>query len=66
MTNDTQPSAEPTLGSTVNRLENTVTLKGVVDAQQDIQVKDTVKDTEYNARGTFTNTSPTETPVKNS
>ncbi|ECP3369771.1 hypothetical protein FZG93_22515, partial [Salmonella enterica] len=46
---DTQPSAEPTLGSTVNSLENTVSLKGVVEAHQDIQVKVTVDDTDYTA-----------------
>ncbi|HBK1055967.1 Ig-like domain-containing protein [Salmonella enterica] len=46
---DTQPSAEPTLGSTVNSLDNTVSLKGVVEAHQDIQVKVTVNDTDYTA-----------------
>lgn len=49
LTIDTQPSAEPTLGSTVNSLDNTVTLKGVVEAHQDIQVKVTVNDTDYTA-----------------
>ncbi|GAS09554.1 hypothetical protein NGUA26_01096 [Salmonella enterica] len=49
LTIDTQPSAEPTLGSTVNCLDNTVTLKGVVEAHQDIQVKVTVNDTDYTA-----------------
>ncbi|EKG4073183.1 hypothetical protein O3E70_004007 [Salmonella enterica] len=67
---DTQPSAEPTLGSTVNSLDNTVTLKGVVEAHQDIQVKVTVtvtvNDTDYTASGTFTGTSPTENPVNKS
>ncbi|HFY9473196.1 TPA: hypothetical protein ACIISE_001863 [Salmonella enterica subsp. enterica serovar Typhimurium] len=60
---DTQPSAEPTLGSTVSSLDNTVTLKGVVEAHQDIQVKVTVNDTDYTASGTFTGTSPTKNPV---
>ncbi|HGE9478943.1 TPA: Ig-like domain-containing protein [Salmonella enterica subsp. enterica serovar Paratyphi A] len=46
---DTQPSAEPTLGSTVSSLDNTVSLKGVVEAHQDIQVKVTVDDTDYTA-----------------
>lgn len=49
LTMDTQPSAEPTLGSTVSSLDNTVTLKGVVEAHQDIQVKVTVNDTDYTA-----------------
>lgn len=49
LTIDTQPSAEPTLGSTVSSLDNTVTLKGVVEAHQDIQVKVTVNDTDYTA-----------------
>lgn len=49
LTIDTQPSAEPTLGSTVSCLDNTVTLKGVVEAHQDIQVKVTVNDTDYTA-----------------
>lgn len=66
LTIDTQPSAEPTLGSTVNSLDNTVTLKGVVEAHQDIQVKVTVNDTDYTANATFTGTSPTETPVNKS
>lgn len=70
LTIDTQPSAEPTLGSTVNSLDNTVTLKGVVEAHQDIQVKVTVtvtvNDTDYTASGTFTGTSPTENPVNKS
>ncbi|EJA1811537.1 hypothetical protein MWO79_003082 [Salmonella enterica subsp. enterica serovar Ohio] len=46
---DTQPSAEPTLGSTVNSLDNTVTLQGVVEVHQDIQVKVTVNNTVYTA-----------------
>ncbi|EAA5207209.1 hypothetical protein AC396_001587 [Salmonella enterica subsp. enterica] len=68
MTTDTQSPAEPTLGSTVNSLDNTVTLKGVVEAHQDIQVKVTVtvNDTDYTASGTFTGTSPTENPVNKS
>lgn len=66
LTIDTQPPAEPTLGSTVSSLDNTVTLKGVVEAHQDIQVKVTVNDTDYTASGTFTGTSPTETPVNKS
>lgn len=49
LTIDTQPPAEPTLGSTVSSLDNTVTLKGVVEAHQDIQVKVTVNDTDYTA-----------------
>lgn len=49
LTMDTQPPAEPTLGSTVSSLDNTVTLKGVVEAHQDIQVKVTVNDTDYTA-----------------
>lgn len=72
LTTDTQSPAEPTLGSTVNSLDNTVTLKGVVEAHQDIQVKVTVtvtvtvNDTDYTASGTFTGTSPTENPVNKS
>lgn len=66
LTMDTQPSAEPTLGSTVSSLDNTVTLKGVVEAHQDIQVKVTVNDTDYTASGTFTDTSPTKNPVNKS
>lgn len=58
LTMDTQPPAEPTLGSTVSSLDNTVTLKGVVEAHQDIQVKVTVNNTDYTANGTFTGTSP--------
>ncbi|EOX8528037.1 Ig-like domain-containing protein [Salmonella bongori] len=46
---DTQPPAEPTLGSTASGVDNTVTLKGVVEANQDIQVKVTVNDTDYTA-----------------
>lgn len=49
LTIGTQPSAEPTLGSTVNSLDNTISLKGVVEAHQDIQVKVTVNDTDYTA-----------------
>ncbi|MCQ3286639.1 hypothetical protein H1B43_22580, partial [Salmonella enterica subsp. enterica serovar Indiana] len=37
------------MGSTVNSLDNTVSLKGVVEAHQDIQVKVTVNDTDYTA-----------------
>ncbi|EBL7064609.1 hypothetical protein CF253_17025 [Salmonella enterica] len=49
LTIDTQPPAEPTLGSTVSSLDNTVILKGVVEAHQDIQVNVTVNDTDYTA-----------------
>ncbi|EBQ8843845.1 hypothetical protein AU593_001394 [Salmonella enterica subsp. enterica serovar Derby] len=63
---DTQSPAEPTLGSTVSSLDNTVTLQGVVEVHQDIQVKVTVNNTDYTASGTFTGTSPTETPVNKS
>lgn len=49
LTIDTQLPAEPTLGSTVSSLDNTVTLKGAVEAHQDIQVKVTVNDTDYTA-----------------
>lgn len=49
LTIDTQPPAEPTLGSTASGVDNTVTLKGVVEANQDIQVKVTVNDTDYTA-----------------
>lgn len=55
---DTQSPAEPTLGSTVSSLDNTVTLQGVVEVHQDIQVKVTVNNTDYTASGTFTGTSP--------
>ncbi|EAZ7776372.1 hypothetical protein B5631_003262 [Salmonella enterica subsp. enterica serovar Woodinville] len=37
------------MGSTVNSLDNTISLKGVVEAHQDIQVKVTVNDTDYTA-----------------
>ncbi len=63
---DTQSPAEPTLGSTVSSLDNTVTLQGVVEVHQDIQVKVTVNNTDYTANGTSTGTSPTETPVNKS
>lgn len=66
LTIDTQSPAEPTLGSTVSSLDNTVTLQGVVEVHQDIQVKVTVNNTDYTASGTFTGTSPTETPVNKS
>lgn len=66
LTIDTQPPAEPTLGSTVSSLDNTVTLQGVVEVHQDIQVKVTVNNTDYTANGTFTGTSPTENPVNKS
>ncbi|HAU3087068.1 TPA: hypothetical protein JDC27_002109 [Salmonella enterica subsp. salamae] len=49
LTIDTQPPAEPTLGSTTNGLDSTVTLQGTVEANQDIQVKVTVNGTEYSA-----------------
>lgn len=49
LTIDTQPPAEPTLVSTANGLDNTVTLQGTVEANQDIQVKVTVNSTEYTA-----------------
>ncbi|EBQ9461563.1 TPA: hypothetical protein JES98_000331 [Salmonella enterica subsp. enterica serovar Wangata] len=58
LTIDTQSPAEPTLGSTVSSLDNTVTLQGVVEVHQDIQVKVTVNNTDYTASGTFTGTSP--------
>lgn len=58
LTIDTQSPAEPTLGSTVSSLDNTVTLQGVVEVHQDIQVKVTVNNTDYTANGTFTGTSP--------
>ncbi|ENW4941535.1 Ig-like domain-containing protein [Salmonella enterica] len=46
---DTHPPAEPSLGSTANGLDSTVTLQGTVEAHQDIQVKVTVNDTDYTA-----------------
>ncbi|WP_448691974.1 Ig-like domain-containing protein [Salmonella enterica] len=49
LTIDTQPPAEPALGSTTNGLDSTVTLQGTVEANQDIQVKVTVNGTEYSA-----------------
>lgn len=49
LTIDTPPPAEPTLGSTTNGLDSTVTLQGTVEANQDIQVKVTVNGTEYSA-----------------
>ncbi|ECE6272851.1 Ig-like domain repeat protein [Salmonella enterica subsp. diarizonae] len=49
LTIDTQPPAEPTLGSTADGVDSTVTLQGTVEANQDIQVKVTVNGTEYPA-----------------
>nr|WP_319637967.1 Ig-like domain-containing protein [Salmonella enterica] len=46
---DTHPPAEPSLESTANGLDSTVTLQGTVEAHQDIQVKVTVNDTDYTA-----------------